>query len=80
MTRIPRLPRHSSSRVAQPGSSARTTSVTIDDELIEPAQRFNRDAVDDDTPFFVWFNTTGMHFRTHIADEIRGQAGHWQSE
>ncbi|NNK49584.1 MAG: sulfatase-like hydrolase/transferase, partial [Gemmatimonadetes bacterium] len=22
----------------------------------------------------------GMHFRTHIADEIRGQAGRWQSE
>jgi arylsulfatase len=28
----------------------------------------------------VWFNTTGMHFRTHIPDEIRGQAGPWQSE
>jgi arylsulfatase len=36
--------------------------------------------VDSETPFFVWFNTTGMHFRTHIADEIRGQAGRWQSE
>jgi arylsulfatase len=28
----------------------------------------------------MWFNTTGMHFRTHIKDEIRGQAGRWQSE
>ncbi|NNJ46369.1 MAG: sulfatase-like hydrolase/transferase, partial [Acidimicrobiia bacterium] len=53
---------------------------TIDDEIIDPAQQFIRTAVDDDQPFFVWFNTTGMHFRTHIPDEIRGQAGPWQSE
>ncbi len=53
---------------------------TIDDEILPHAQRFIRDAHDADTPFFVWFNTTGMHFRTHIADEIKGQAGRWQSE
>jgi arylsulfatase len=28
----------------------------------------------------MWFNTTHMHFRTHIEDRIRGQAGRWQSE
>ena len=38
------------------------------------------DAKDDDTPFFVWFNTTHMHFRTHIKDGSRGKAGRWQSE
>jgi arylsulfatase len=53
---------------------------TVDDEIIPVAQRFIREAHESDTPFFVWFNTTGMHFRTHIADEIRGQAGRWQSE
>ena len=53
---------------------------TVDEELVPHASRFIRDAVDDDTPFFLWFNTTGMHFRTHIKDEIRGQAGRWQSE
>ncbi|MCZ6739966.1 MAG: arylsulfatase [Actinobacteria bacterium] len=53
---------------------------TIDEELVPHAQRFIREAVADDTPFFLWFNTTGMHFRTHIKDEIRGQAGRWQSE
>ena len=31
-------------------------------------------------PFFVWFNSTWMHFRVHIPDEIRGQSGRWQSE
>ena len=28
----------------------------------------------------MWFNTTHMHFRTHVKHESRGQAGRWQSE
>ena len=32
-----------------------------------------------DTPFFCWFNTTHMHFRTHPKPESVGQAGRWQS-
>ena len=67
-------------RIEDTGPLTKKRMETIDDEIIEPAQRFIRDAVESDTPFFMWFNTTGMHFRTHIADEIRGQAGHWQSE
>ncbi|MDH4141357.1 MAG: arylsulfatase [Chloroflexota bacterium] len=66
-------------RIEDTGPLTRKRMETIDDEIVEPAQRFIRDAVDDETPFFVWFNTTGMHFRTHIAEEIRGQAGRWQS-
>ena len=31
-------------------------------------------------PFFVWFNTTHMHFRTHAKPESLGQSGRWQSE
>ena len=33
-----------------------------------------------DVPFFVWFNTSHMHFRTHAKPAIVGQAGRWQSE
>ena len=33
-----------------------------------------------DTPFFVWFNSTHMHFRTHVKPESRGRAGRWQSD
>ena len=53
---------------------------TIDDEAYEKASAFIRQAVKDDVPFFVWFNTTHMHFRTHCKPESRGQAGRWQSE
>jgi arylsulfatase len=30
-------------------------------------------------PFFVWVNTTHMHFRTHTKPESLGQSGRWQS-
>src|SRR5689334_4144721 len=38
------------------------------------------DAKAADTPFFVWLNTTHMHFRTHVKDGSIGKAGRWQSE
>ena len=31
------------------------------------------------TPWFVWLNTTHMHFRTHTKPSSLGQAGRWQS-
>ena len=53
---------------------------TIDDEVVPEALRFMTEAKDSDTPFFVWLNTTHMHFRTHVKDGSRGRAGRWQSE
>jgi arylsulfatase A-like enzyme len=52
---------------------------TIDEEVTVHARRFMEDAKGSGTPFFVWFNTTHMHFRTHTKAESRGQAGRWQS-
>jgi arylsulfatase len=53
---------------------------TIDDEVTEKAIAFIKESVKAGEPFFVWFNTTHMHFRTHCKPESRGQAGRWQSE
>ncbi|KQW66501.1 arylsulfatase [Phenylobacterium sp. Root77] len=53
---------------------------TIDDEVTERSVAFIREQVKAGVPFFVWFNTTHMHFRTHVKPESRGQAGRWQSE
>jgi arylsulfatase len=53
---------------------------TVDDEFASAAERFIRSATESNKPFFVWFNTTHMHFRTHVLDAHRGQAGRWQSE
>ncbi len=54
---------------------------TIDDEEVLPAaKRFMGEAVAADTPFFVWLNTTHMHFRTHTKESSKGRAGRWQSD
>jgi arylsulfatase len=67
-------------RVEDTGPLTKERMETIDDEVLEHAQRFIENAESGDAPFFVWFNTTHMHFRTHCKPESRGQAGRWQSE
>jgi len=67
-------------RIEDTGPLTKKRMETIDEEIVPPAQQFIRDAVADDTPFFVWFNTTAMHFRTHPKPGIENQAGRWQSE
>ena len=51
---------------------------TIDDEVIDTRSTHDRQHAAG-TPFFVWCNTTHMHFRTHPKPESIGQAGRWQS-
>jgi arylsulfatase len=53
---------------------------TIDDEIIDGAVDFIGRKHADGTPFFLWVNTTHMHFRTHTKPESVGQSGRWQSE
>jgi arylsulfatase A-like enzyme len=48
---------------------------TVDDETAEAALRFIRTAVADGVPFFVWWNGTRMHFRTHVKEELDGISG-----
>ena len=66
-------------RIEDTGALTRKRMETIDDEVTVQARRFITDAAAAGTPFFVWFNTTHMHFRTHVKPESRGQAGRWQS-
>jgi arylsulfatase A-like enzyme len=53
---------------------------TFDEEVNKLSIGFMERAVADDTPFFVWHNSTAMHEYTFIEDKIKGQAGLWQSE
>ena len=53
---------------------------TIDDETGTAARDFIDRAHKDGKPFFVWYNATHMHFRTHAKPESLGQSGRWQSE
>ena len=47
---------------------------TVDDETVD-AHRLHRSAHAAGKPFFVWWNGTRMHFRTHVKDELRGISG-----
>lgn len=67
-------------RIEDTGPLTKERMKTIDDEVVPEALRFMGEAQANDTPFFVWLNTTHMHFRTHIKDGSRGKAGRWQSE
>jgi arylsulfatase len=53
---------------------------TVDEEFLGAAKEFIKRQHQAETPFFVWFNTTHMHLRTHAKPESLGQSGRWQSE
>ena len=48
---------------------------TIDDETIAAAKDFITAQAKAGKPFFVWWNGTRMHFRTHVKAENRGKSG-----
>jgi arylsulfatase len=48
---------------------------TIDDEVVEHALRFIDEAHAAEEPFFMWWNTTAMHFRTHVSEKNKGKSG-----
>jgi arylsulfatase len=52
---------------------------TIDDDVTARAVDFIQRQHAAGKPFFVWINTTHMHWRTHTKPESLGQAGKWQS-
>ncbi|MFJ2543320.1 arylsulfatase [Microbacterium sp. NPDC087589] len=69
-----------SQRIEDTGPLTKKRMETVDEEFRDAAADFIRAQADDDTPFFVWFNSTHMHFRTHTKEESKGRAGRWQSE
>ncbi len=68
-----------SQRIEDTGPLTRERMKTVDEEFLAEAKRFISDSVESENPFFTWFNTTHMHFRTHTKEESLGQSGRWQS-
>jgi arylsulfatase A-like enzyme len=48
---------------------------TIDEEITSAAIGWMEKQVKADKPFFLWYNSTAMHFRTHLAAKNRGKSG-----
>ncbi|NGO50578.1 arylsulfatase [Mesorhizobium camelthorni] len=53
---------------------------TVDDETSAAAIDFMKRQNEAGQPFFVWYNSTRMHLRTHVRPEHRGRYQHGDSE
>jgi arylsulfatase A-like enzyme len=62
-------------RIEDTGPLSKKRMESIDDETIEAAKAFIKRQHEADKPFFVWWNGTRMHFRTHVKDEHTGLSG-----
>ncbi|NND37836.1 MAG: arylsulfatase, partial [Gammaproteobacteria bacterium] len=62
-------------RIEDTGPLTKKRMETIDDETVAAAIDFIKRANDAGTPFYVWWNGTRMHFRTHVKEELRGISG-----
>jgi arylsulfatase len=71
---------YSDGRIEDTGPLTKKRMETIDDEIFEVASEWLDRKTAEDNPFFMWFNTSHMHFRTHPKPESVGQSGRWQSE
>ena len=62
-------------RIEDTGPLTKKRMETVDDETLAAAIEFIKRANAEGTPFYVWWNGTRMHFRTHVKDELRGISG-----
>jgi len=62
-------------RIEDTGPLTKKRMETIDDETVAAAIDFIERAKSAGKPFFVWWNGTRMHFRTHVKPELRGISG-----
>jgi arylsulfatase len=66
-------------KIEDTGPLTKKRMETIDDEILEHGLDFIERKTAEGGPWFVWFNTTHMHLRTHPKPESIGRAGRWQS-
>jgi len=75
----PRWGKVGKQKIQDTGPLNRKRMETCDDEFVEAATEFIKRQKKAGKPFFVWLNTTHMHFITHTKKKSLGQSGRWQS-
>jgi len=78
-TEMPRWGKVGKQKIQDTGSLNVRRMETCDDEFVAAASDFIKRQNKNGKPFFVWLNTTHMHFITHTKKKSLGQAGRWQS-
>jgi len=79
-TEMPRWGKVGKQKIEDTGPLTAKRMETCDDEFVERASKFIKQAEADGKPWFVWVNTTHMHMFTHPKPGSKGQAGRWQSD
>ena len=74
-TEQPRWGRVGRQTIEDTGPLTKKRMETIDDETSAAAIDFMQRHARANTPFFCWFNSTRMHFRTHVRAEHRDKPG-----
>jgi len=62
-------------KIEDTGPLTRKRMETVDDETSDRAIAFIREQQKAGKPWFVWWNGTRMHFRTHVKADLRGISG-----
>lgn len=62
-------------KIEDTGPLTRKRMETVDEEFLAAAKDFIDRSHEAEKPFFVWFNSTRMHFYTHIKPESKGISG-----
>jgi len=62
-------------RIENTGPLTKKRMETIDEETVAAAKEFMQRQAKAGKPFFIWWNASRMHFRTHVKAENRGKSG-----
>ncbi len=62
-------------KIEDTGPLTKKRMETIDEETLAGAIDFIKRQKEADKPFFVWWNSTRMHFRTHVKEANKGISG-----
>jgi arylsulfatase len=74
-TEQPRWGKVGRQTIEDTGPLTRKRMETVDDETSAAAIDFIQRQARSNTPFFCWFNSTRMHFRTHVREAHRDKPG-----
>jgi arylsulfatase len=62
-------------KVTDTGPLTKKRMETVDEEITDAALAWMEKQAKADKPFFLWYNATAMHFRTHVAEKNLGKSG-----
>jgi arylsulfatase len=71
----PRWGKVGKQKITDTGPLTKKRMETVDEEITAGALGWMEKQAKAKQPFFLWYNSTALHFRTHLADKNRGKSG-----